>query len=182
MLYDDLVQPGEYICHHGVKGQKWGVRHDREKIGNWFTRRKKKREEQLNRNKELAKQLENKKPITIELSGLPWSLDKYGNFITSATPVEISIHKSQINDPSTRQTLDALLKNMDKSINACNKAHSEYISNLPDGVDFGEGGSTVDGFRVAGPSVISSHYHDYGVVSVEMNPRNQQIYYVSYDD
>lgn len=26
MLYDDLVQPGEYICHHGVKGQKWGVR------------------------------------------------------------------------------------------------------------------------------------------------------------
>lgn len=26
MLYDDLVQPGEYICHHGVKGMKWGVR------------------------------------------------------------------------------------------------------------------------------------------------------------
>lgn len=33
MLYDDLVQPGEYICHHGVKGMKWGVRHDREKTG-----------------------------------------------------------------------------------------------------------------------------------------------------
>ena len=33
MLYDDLVQPGSYICHHGVKGQKWGVRHDRQKIG-----------------------------------------------------------------------------------------------------------------------------------------------------
>jgi adenylate kinase family enzyme len=26
MLYDDLVQPGSYICHHGIKGQKWGVR------------------------------------------------------------------------------------------------------------------------------------------------------------
>lgn len=26
MLYDELVQPGEYICHHGVKGQKWGIR------------------------------------------------------------------------------------------------------------------------------------------------------------
>lgn len=26
MLYDDLVQPGDYICHYGVKGQKWGVR------------------------------------------------------------------------------------------------------------------------------------------------------------
>lgn len=26
MLYDDLVQPGEYICHHGIKGQKWGIR------------------------------------------------------------------------------------------------------------------------------------------------------------
>lgn len=26
MLYDDLVKPGEYICHHGIKGQKWGVR------------------------------------------------------------------------------------------------------------------------------------------------------------
>ena len=24
MLYDELVQPGEYICHHGIKGQKWG--------------------------------------------------------------------------------------------------------------------------------------------------------------
>lgn len=34
MLYDDLVQPGEYICHHGVKGQKWGVRHEREKTHN----------------------------------------------------------------------------------------------------------------------------------------------------
>lgn len=33
MLYDDLVQPGEWLCHHGVKGQKWGVRHDREKTG-----------------------------------------------------------------------------------------------------------------------------------------------------
>lgn len=26
MLYDELVQPGEYICHHGIKGQKWGIR------------------------------------------------------------------------------------------------------------------------------------------------------------
>lgn len=26
MLYDDLVTPGSYICHHGIKGQKWGVR------------------------------------------------------------------------------------------------------------------------------------------------------------
>ena len=31
MLYDDLVQPGEYICHYGVKGQKWGVRHEENK-------------------------------------------------------------------------------------------------------------------------------------------------------
>lgn len=28
MLYDDLVQPGDYICHYGVKGMKWGVRHE----------------------------------------------------------------------------------------------------------------------------------------------------------
>ena len=26
MLYDDLVPYGDYICHHGIKGQKWGVR------------------------------------------------------------------------------------------------------------------------------------------------------------
>lgn len=31
MLYDELTQPGSYICHHGVKGQKWGVRRDRRK-------------------------------------------------------------------------------------------------------------------------------------------------------
>ncbi len=24
MLYDDLVQPGEFICHYGVKGMEWG--------------------------------------------------------------------------------------------------------------------------------------------------------------
>jgi hypothetical protein len=32
MLYDDLIGPkGTWLCHHGVKGQKWGVRHDRKK-------------------------------------------------------------------------------------------------------------------------------------------------------
>lgn len=24
MLYDELVQPGDYICHYGVKGMEWG--------------------------------------------------------------------------------------------------------------------------------------------------------------
>lgn len=26
MLYDELTQSNNYICHHGVKGQRWGVR------------------------------------------------------------------------------------------------------------------------------------------------------------
>lgn len=26
MLYDQLVKPGTWIAHHGIKGQKWGVR------------------------------------------------------------------------------------------------------------------------------------------------------------
>lgn len=26
MLYDDLVPCGGYICHHGIKGQQWGVK------------------------------------------------------------------------------------------------------------------------------------------------------------
>jgi hypothetical protein len=26
MLYDDLVPQGQWLCHHGVKGQKWGIR------------------------------------------------------------------------------------------------------------------------------------------------------------
>lgn len=26
MLYDDLVPKGIWLCHHGIKGQKWGVR------------------------------------------------------------------------------------------------------------------------------------------------------------
>lgn len=26
MLYDELTRSNDYICHHGVKGQKWGVR------------------------------------------------------------------------------------------------------------------------------------------------------------
>lgn len=26
MLYDELVPSGSYICHHGIKGQKWGIK------------------------------------------------------------------------------------------------------------------------------------------------------------
>lgn len=26
MLYNDLVPKGQWLCHHGIKGQKWGVR------------------------------------------------------------------------------------------------------------------------------------------------------------
>jgi hypothetical protein len=26
MLYDEYVQSNDYICHHGVKGQRWGIR------------------------------------------------------------------------------------------------------------------------------------------------------------
>lgn len=26
MYYSDFVMPGSYLAHHGIKGQKWGVR------------------------------------------------------------------------------------------------------------------------------------------------------------
>lgn len=26
MYYSDFVMPGSYLAHHGVKGQRWGVR------------------------------------------------------------------------------------------------------------------------------------------------------------
>ena len=31
MLYDEYVVRGNYLAHHGVKGQKWGVRRERKK-------------------------------------------------------------------------------------------------------------------------------------------------------
>lgn len=54
MLYDDLVQPGEYICHHGVKGQKWGVRHEKDNIKQYKTNVKKAYKEYIQKLKELG--------------------------------------------------------------------------------------------------------------------------------
>lgn len=184
MLYDDLIGPqGTWLCHHGVKGQKWGVRHDKEKVGGFFARRKAKREEQMARNKELAKKIEKQTPTIMDIAGLPWTLDKYGNFNTYASEVPISIHKTRVNNTEDRQTVDALLKNMDKVANACNTAHSRYISNR--GINFDEDHytwSAPDNYTINGNSVIAEYLHDYGVVSAEMNPRTLQVYNCWYDD
>lgn len=33
LLHSDMNEIDNFLCHHGVKGMKWGVRHEREKIG-----------------------------------------------------------------------------------------------------------------------------------------------------
>ena len=38
MLYDEYIKSGEYLAHHGVKGQKWGVRHLKETHFSYKTR------------------------------------------------------------------------------------------------------------------------------------------------
>ena len=131
----------------------------------------------------MARNKEKQTPTIMDIAGLPWTLDKYDNFNTYASKVPISIHKTRINNTEDRQTIDTLLKNMDKATNACNAAHSKYISKR--GINFDEDPytwSAPDNYTIIGNSVIAEYVHDYGVVSAEMNPRTLQVYSCWYDD
>lgn len=181
MYYSDFVKNGttfverdeSYLAHHGIKGQKWGVRHDREKgIGRLFKRKK---------NTNSFSNLQNKNQ-TLDIAGLPWSLDKYGYFITYGLSVDTAIHKSDVNNPEIRQTLDSLIKNGDKVKTACNSAHSKFVSELPEDLEISNTTSGPDRYDVHKGSVVATYFHDYGAVSIEIDPSTQKVYHTSYDD
>jgi hypothetical protein len=181
MYYSDFVKSGttfverdeSYLAHHGIKGQKWGVRHDREKgIGRLFKRKK---------NTIPSSDLQNKNQ-TLDIAGLPWSLDKYGHFITYGLDVDTAIHKKDINDPETRQTLDSLVKNWDKVKTACNNAHSKFASEVPEDLGISKTTSGPDRYDIHKDIVVATYFHDYGVVSIEVDPSTQKVYYTTYDD
>ena len=163
MLYDDLVPKGEYLCHHGIKGQRWGIRHDKEKKG--FHLFKNKNSNDL-----------------VDIEGLLWSISKLykGDLYTAEKDVDITMPKRLKDDQKTRQSLKSLLKNYDTIKTISSKAHKNYISKLPKDVDLGPGSLT--NFRVAGPSIVADYMHDYGAVSIEMDPSNGRVLHTWMDD
>lgn len=81
MLYDDLVPSNTYLAHHGVKGQKWGVRHDPEKKS--VNRRKWNRGKKLYEKGRTISQNEDKRAQIRR----PVSL--IANISTAATPIAV---------------------------------------------------------------------------------------------
>jgi hypothetical protein len=159
MLYDDLIQPGEYICHHGVKGQKWGVRHDREK-----TDRKTKSN--------------NKKSF----NSLTWTKLNDHTIRTKYNGLSIAMFTDTRFFEQNKATCTALLNNWDKIIKTTDKASSEYITKRFTTANWNVGESVLSGFWVGGSDVVAMYDNDYGVVDVEIDPVTQRVYGCSYND
>ena len=151
MLYDDLVPKGEYLCHHGVKGQKWGVRHDREKSS------------RKNKN-------------------LKWSVDKkYKNMIRSSyNNIPISMFNDTKYRSANMKTANQLVNNWDKLEKIAEKSAKNFSNEWFAGRNMGN--LSLESIWIGGGTPVFEYGNDYGVVSVEMNPNNGQVYYVHYDD
>ena len=189
MLYDDLVPQGEYICHYGVKGMRWGVRHERQKTG-----RKTKRQENIDRHKKLAKELQNKSKLAakqttkknskLSFDSLEWKSDpKFKGMIhTTHDGLYISMFTDSRFFEMNKDTCTELLNNWNKTIDTTNKASNDYITERFTNAGFDMGESNLSGFWIGGGTADAQYDNDYGTVNVEINPRTQQVISSWYDD
>ena len=141
MLYDDLVQPGKYICHHGIKGQKWGVRRYQNADGSLTEAGKKRLKNAIKYYKDTG-DIKKLSPFRSELTRLSTDTDEYrelqkydleGYYQWHNERAGKQIYKPGIDFyeyPSDKQERRSYIKNMDIAYDNARKKQKLYIKNI----------------------------------------------------
>lgn len=155
MLYDDLIGPqGTWLCHHGVKGQKWGVRHDKEKTG-----------------------------IRKTHKDLKFKTSKHSKNIISSSfnGMTISMFNDRNRDMQNK-TIDKLLGNWDGIMKNAEQYANSYAENRWS--KFPELFNNIKpaSIWIGGDTPCIEFDNGYGILSVEMNPNTLKPIVAWYDD
>lgn len=111
-----LISEEAYIAHHGIKGQKWGVRRFRNEDGTLTEAGKKRLSKDLKKVEKTQNDFRNKEKRAIK------AVSKYRSF--NARPMLL---KNDFSIAANQRKFDKATHNYDKSLRKANKAYSSLI-------------------------------------------------------